>query len=173
MNLAAIAILQRDFARAQGLLEGQLERARAAQFDWGMANCLTMLGHIACEQQQYALARSRYRESLAVYRTLGNQTYAALCLEGIAALAGAEGHDEQAARLCAHAAALRRTAQTPLPQREQHAFDSVVATARAALGEERFAAVWEQGSVLTPEEGVACALASIGEAHSMDQHLEQ
>ncbi len=163
MNLASIALAHRDFPRAQMLLEEGLEEARAEQMDWGIANASTMLGHIAREQQQYALARSRYRESLPVYRAFGNLSYTAMCLEGIAALACAEGHYEQAVRLCAHAAALRLKAQTPLPPREQKAFENVVSLARSALGEDVFAAAWGQGAALTPEEGFALALSGIGE----------
>jgi tetratricopeptide (TPR) repeat protein len=163
MNLASIAIAQRNFARARAILEEHLEQARTEQFAWGIANIVTMLGHIAREQQQYALARSRYRESLPLYRAFGNLSYTAMCLEGIAALACAEGRYEQSALLCAHAAALRLKAQTPLPPREQKAFENVVSLARSALGEDAFAAAWGQGAAFTPEEGFAFALSGISE----------
>lgn len=161
MNLASIAIAQRDFSRAQVLLEERLEQVRAERFDWAIANVLTMLGHIAREQQHYALARSRYRESLLLYRAFGNLSYTALCLEGMATLACAEGHYEQAVRLCAHAAALRLKAQTPLPPREQQAFDQTVGTARAALDAATFSEAWATGSAWTHEEAFTCALSSI------------
>ena len=163
LNLASIARAQVDFSRARALLEERLEQNRAEKMTWGIANVLTMLGHIAREQQQYTLARSRYRESLPLYRMLGNLSYTAMCLEGIAALACAEGRYEQAACLCAHATALRLKAQSPLPKVEQKAFDNVVLMARSALGENVFAAAWGQGAVLTPEEGFALALSGIGE----------
>jgi non-specific serine/threonine protein kinase len=161
VNLASIAIAQRDFSRAQVLLEESMEQARAERFDWGIATVLTMLGHIAREQQQYALARSRYRESLLLYRAFGNLSYTALCLEGMTALACAEGHYEQAVRLCAHAAALRLKSQTPLPPREQQAFDQTVGTARAALAEAAFSEAWATGSAWTQEEAMTCALSSL------------
>jgi hypothetical protein len=149
--------------RATAILEERLEQARAERMDWGVANVSTMLGHIAREQQQYALARARYRESLPLYRAFGNLSYTAMCLEGIAALVCAEEHYEQAARLGAHAAALRLKAQTPLPPREQKAFENMVAVARSTLGEGVFAAEWEQGAALTPEEGFTFALSYLGE----------
>ena len=158
-NLGNLAQARGDLAEAAD----HFEQNRAEQFNWGIANASTMLGQIAREQQQYALARSRYRESLPLYHAFGNLSYTAMCLEGIAALACAEGHYEQAVRLCAHAAALRMKAQTPLPPREQKAFENVVSMARSALGEDVFAAAWGQGAVLTPEEGFALALAGIGE----------
>lgn len=161
MNLASITIAQRDFSRAQVLLEERLEQVRAERFDWAIANVVTMLGHIAREQQHYALARSRYRESLLLYRAFGNLSYMALCLEGMAALACAEGHYEQAARLCAHAAALRLKTQTPLPPREQEPFDETVRMARAALDEAVFSEAWTTGSAWTEEEAMTCALSSL------------
>jgi tetratricopeptide (TPR) repeat protein len=161
VNLASIAIAQRDFSRAQVLLEERLAQVRAERFDWAIANVLTMLGHVAREQQQYALAKSCYRESLLLYRAFGNLSYTALCLEGMATLAGAEGHCEQAVRLCAHAAALRLKAQTPLPPREQQAFDQTVGTARAALAEATFSEAWATGSAWTQEEAITCALSSL------------
>jgi len=158
MNPASIAIAQRNFSRAQVLLEENLEQARVEQFDWGIANISTMLGHIAREQQQFALARSRYRESLLLYRAFGNLSYTAMCLEGIAALVSAEGTYELAARLCAHAAALRLKAQTPLPPREQKAFDQTVTTARAALDEAAFTEAWAAGSALAQDDAISYAL---------------
>ena len=160
VNLASIAIAQRDFSRAQVLLEERLEQVRAERFDWAIANVLTMLGHVAREQQHYALARSRYLESLLLYRAFGNLSYTALCLEGMAALACAEGHYEQAARLCAHATALRLKSQTPLPPREQKAFDQTVGTVRAALDAATFSEAWATGSAWTQEEAMTAALSS-------------
>jgi hypothetical protein len=160
VNLASIAMAQRDFSRAQVLLEERLEQVRAERFDWGIANVLTMLGHVAREQQQYALARSRYRESLLLYRAFGNLSYTALCLEGMAALACAEGHYEQAARLGAQATALRLKSQTPLPPREQKAFDQTVRMARAALDEATFSEAWATGSAWTQEDAITVALSS-------------
>jgi non-specific serine/threonine protein kinase len=161
VNLASIAMAQRDFSRAQVLLEERLAQVRAERFDWAIANVLTMLGHVAREQQQYALARSRYGESLLLYRAFGNLSYTALCLEGMATLACAEGHYEQAARLGAHAKALRLKAQTPLPPREQQAFDQTVKTARTALDEATFSEAWATGSAWTQEEAMTCALSSL------------
>ncbi len=162
-NLASIARVQGNLARAQEILEGLLEQARANKMTWGIANGLTMLGHIAREQQQYALARSRYRESLQLHRSIGNLTYIALCLEGIAALACAEGNYEQATPIAAQAAALRLKARTPLPPNEQQAFGCMVEMARSALAEDVYAKAWNQGTALTLEEGIVLALSGLGE----------
>jgi predicted ATPase/DNA-binding XRE family transcriptional regulator len=158
LNLGELARTRGDVARATAFLEEALADARAIDMTWGIANILTLLGHLARGQQDYARAKVRYRESLALYHRLGNATYTAWCLEGIAAVACAEGRYQQATRLCAAAAALRVAAQTPLPPAEQDDFDKVVMTARAELDELTFTEEWRIGSTLAQDEAISYAL---------------
>ncbi len=147
-----------DVARATEFLEEALADVRAIDMTWGIANILTLLGHLARQQQDYERAKVRYRESLALYHRLGNATYTAWCLEGIAAVACAEGRYERATRLCAAAAALRVAAQTPLPPTEQEDVDKVVMTARAGLDELTFTEEWRIGSTLAQDDAISYAL---------------
>src|SRR6266542_1259042 len=158
LNLGEIARKRGDFARASALLEEALATVRANEMTWGIANILTMLGHLARQQQEYARAKARYRESLALYYGLGNATYTAWCLEGIAAVAGAEQRYAHATRLLAAAAALRQAAQTPLPPTEQEEVDTVVMTARAELDERSFSEEWRIGSTMAQDEAIADVL---------------
>src|SRR5215469_2367404 len=130
LYLGELARKRGDVVRASECLEEALADVRARDMTWGIANILTLLGHLARGQQDYQRAKVRYRESLSLYHRLGNATYTALCLEGIAAVACAEGRYERTTRLCAAAAVLRVTAQTPLPPTEQDDFDKMVMTAR-------------------------------------------
>ena len=116
------------------------------------------MGHLARQQQDYEQAKGRYRESLAIYQRLGNATYTAWCLEGIAAVACAERSYERATRLCAAAASLRVAAHTPLPPTEQEDFDKVVMTARAELDQSVFAEQWSIGSTMTQDDAISYAL---------------
>jgi hypothetical protein len=147
-----------DLARAGEFLDEALASVRAVDMTWGIANILTLLGHLARQQQDYGRAKVRYRESLALYHRLGNATYIAWCLEGIAAVACAQGSCQQAIRLCAAAAALRVAAQTPLPPTEQEDFDQVVMTARAELDEQTFSEEWTIGSSMTQDDAISSAL---------------
>jgi hypothetical protein len=65
------------------------------------------------------------------------------------------------------AAALREAICIPLPAYERVAYDREVRAARAALGEDAFAAAWAAGRALSLEEAAAPALegheASVGE----------
>jgi len=161
-GLADLARMRGEVAHGTALLEEALASAQASGMTWDIANIMTLLGHLACQQQHYALAKTRYREALALYRTFGSPTYAAWCLEGFGAAICAEGHYEQATRLCAAATALREQTQTPLPPAERDAFEVTVASARAALGEERFAREWAAGSALTRDEAIDDALTEGG-----------
>ncbi len=158
LNLGELARKRGDVARATEFLEEALADVRAIDMTWGIANILTLLGHVARQQQDYEHAKVRYRESLALYHRLGNATYTAWCLEGIAAVACAEGRYARATRLCAAAAALRVTAQTPLPPTEQEDVDKVVMTARAGLDELTFTEEWRIGSTLAQDDAVSYAL---------------
>jgi hypothetical protein len=72
-------------------------------------------------------------------------------------VAAGRGDPERAARLYGASAALReRHVLAPLPS-EAAAKEAGLAAARAALGEPGFAAAWEEGHALTPEQAVACA----------------
>jgi predicted ATPase/DNA-binding XRE family transcriptional regulator len=158
LNLGELARKRGDVARATEFLEEALADVRAIDMTWGIANILTLLGHLARGQQDYERAKVRYRESLALYHRLGNATYTAWCLEGIAAVACAEGRYERATRLCAAAAALRVAAQTPLPPTEQEDVDKVVMTARAGLDELTFTEEWRIGSTLAQDDAISYAL---------------
>jgi predicted ATPase/DNA-binding XRE family transcriptional regulator len=158
LNLGELARKRGDVARATEFLEEALADVRAIDMTWGIANNLTLLGHLARQQQDYERAKVRYRESLALYHRLGNATYIAWCLEGIAAVACAEVRYERATRLCAAAAALRVTAHTPLPPAEQEDVDKVVMTARAGLDELTFTEQWRIGSTMTQDDAFSYAL---------------
>src|SRR6266487_2990140 len=140
------------------VLDEALALVRVYEMTWGIANILTLLGHLAREQQDHEQAKGRYRESLTIYQRLGNATYTAWCLEGIAAVACAEESYERATRLAAAAAVLRSAAHTPLPPTEQEDVDKVVMTAHAELDERVFTEQWNIGSTLTQDDAISYAL---------------
>jgi hypothetical protein len=119
-----------------------------------------LLGHLARQQQNYALTKVRYREGLTLLRAFDSPTYTAWCLEGFAAAACAQGDYAQTARLCAAAAALREQVQTPLPPAEREAFEQVLAVAKAALDELAFEEEWTRGAKLTNNQVIDYALSN-------------
>lgn len=169
LNLGELARRRGDVASAAEFLEEALVGARANDMTWGVANILTLLGHVARQQLAYERAKVYYRESLGLYQRLGNVTYSAWCLEGVAAVACAEGSYQHAATLCAAAAALRSTAQTPLPPKEEVDFDIVAMSARAELDETNFLEQWTIGSAMSHNDAIAYAM--IGPLASATQPL--
>jgi TPP-dependent trihydroxycyclohexane-1,2-dione (THcHDO) dehydratase len=77
----------------------------------------------------------------------------------MASTAGVAGHGVRAARLLGAAMAQREALEAPQPANEQADVAQAVATARAALGEEAWAAAFAAGRALTLEEALAEALA--------------
>jgi predicted ATPase/DNA-binding XRE family transcriptional regulator len=157
-NLAELARMQGDLVRATTLYEEALAAVEARGMTFGVAMIRTMLGHLARQQQHYALAKARYREGLTLLRTFDSPTYTAWCLEGLAATACAEARYDKATRLAAAAVAQREQAQTPLPSVEREALEQVIATARAAQEEPAFTREWKRGSALTQDEAIEEAL---------------
>ena len=80
-------------------------------------------------------------------------------LEQLAATAGVAGQGARAARLLGAAAALREALGAPQPPQERTDTEQAVAPARAALGEEAWAAAYAAGRALTLEQAIAEALA--------------
>jgi predicted ATPase/transcriptional regulator with XRE-family HTH domain len=158
VQLADVARMRGDVARATALSEEALEVEQAMGMTWDIAITTTLLGHLASLQHNYAQAKARYREALALYRAFGSPAYIAACLEGLAAIGCAEGHYALAARLCAQASAVREQTQAPLPPAEREAFEQTVATARAALDESAFGREWNAGTTLTQDEAIDEAL---------------
>jgi predicted ATPase/DNA-binding XRE family transcriptional regulator len=157
-NLGQAAQYRGDFERAVSLMEESLALKRLLGDEGGIALSLNNLGDVRREQGEYERAARLYMDSLALYATVGNPYVAAACLEGIAVVAGARGQVMRAATLYGAAAAVRESIGAPLPPAEQGIYERTVATLRAALGEEAFAAAWAAGRALPPTEAIALAV---------------
>jgi predicted ATPase/class 3 adenylate cyclase len=157
--LGAVARHEGDYERAMALLTESLARARQSGDRYTIAMRLMNLGLTALDQGDTEQAGALCREGLALCQELRNQRGIAWCLGTLAGVAGAEGRAEQAARLLgAVAGRLAVIGGALLPGFHQN-LERRVATARAALGEDDFAAAWEAGRAMTLEQAVALALA--------------
>ena len=114
---------------------------------------------MARRRGEVAEAEALQREALALYQELGDQRGCARGLEELASTAGVAGQGERAARLLGAAAAVRETIGAPQPPQEQTDVEQAVAAARAALGEEAWAAAYAAGRALSLEQAIAEALA--------------
>jgi hypothetical protein len=132
-------------------------------FSWQMGNTLVGMGFLACRRGDLGEAASRYRESLQHARSHGDPWIAARALGGLANIALAGGRAERAARLLGAKAALDEVTDGHIHPRERADQARMVAAARAALGEEKFAAVWAAGRLLSLEQATAEALAGVAD----------
>jgi hypothetical protein len=96
-------------------------------------------------------ATALYKESLTLYRELGNKHGLAECLEGLAGVAVAQWQLERAARLLGAAETLREVTGAPLSPGERARYDRDVSAGRVGLGEAAFAAAWAMGKAMPLE----------------------
>ncbi len=157
-NLGQIALIQGDRDQARALHTEVLAMAREmgdkrviALSLYGVATTLT---DDTDTDERVAL----YHQSLELYQQVGDQVAVVTCLEGLAAVAIDQGDPQRATRLSATAATARAELGAPLAVDEQPMRDRTLAAARAALGDDTFAAAWVKGQVMTMDEAAEMAL---------------
>lgn len=158
-----------DALRAQGnlehartLLEESLASLRRQEHPLrianALANTLARLGSIECEMGRDARALELYEESLDLTRRFGFTFDAMISLEGLARVAAVQRRPERAARLLGAAAAVRDEMGAHLTPIARADHDHALNAACAALGEDAFAAAWDEGYAITLENSLAGAL---------------
>jgi tetratricopeptide (TPR) repeat protein len=153
--LGFVAFLQGDPSRARPQLEEGLALFRMMGSQRGMALGLLFLGLLTLAQGNAGTARSLLEESLALFRTMGNQSMITHCMASLAIVAVAQGQCSWGVRLLGAVETMRETRGIPRPPVMQGIYEQTLASTRIALGEEAFAAVWEEGRAMTPEQALA------------------
>jgi tetratricopeptide (TPR) repeat protein len=159
--LAELARLDGDPDTAGALLEEAL--AVATELD--DRHCVTLallhLAHLARDQGDPARADALYRRAMPVTEDGGDDipptASTATWLEGLGAIAVADGRPQQAAGLLGAADALRQAIGTPLPAHEAADRNDTVAGCSAVLGEDRFRAAFDEGARLPLADAVRLA----------------
>ena len=148
--LSEVAARQGDLAAAVPALEEALTIWRQRGDAWGIALALTNLADLALRRGDMVVAARHYRDGLAGNWEVGDKAGIGFCLESLAWLAARE-KPEQATRLLAAAEVVREAVGGPLGEM-QGPHEQAIATARGALGDERFAAAWSAGYAMPLEE---------------------
>jgi predicted ATPase len=156
-NLAEVVRLQGDFRRTRQLSEQSLALGQKLGDLFGSAYALCTLARVAMVEGNLEQASTLLIKSLALFRELGDKLDIAECLETLAALAGSRGQGERAARLFGAAAALRDGIGAPLSPAYRAQYTRDLAAARAHTDETTWAAAWEAGYALLPDEAIAAA----------------
>lgn len=125
---------------------------------WRM-NAVGALGYICLQQANYGRAHALLVEYVALAQQLQDKANIAAGLEGLAALAGAVGHGQHAARLFAAAQCLREEIGGHLMSlRNRTMIEHAVSATRAQLGEETWRAAWDTGQAMTADQAIAAAV---------------
>jgi predicted ATPase/DNA-binding CsgD family transcriptional regulator len=167
--LGELALVQADAATACSLLEESVALCREMGHQDGLAQSLSALARVEARQDDYAAACALYEESLAICRVLDDQEGVAACLEGLAGAVAVQGSVGAsiggkeawgasalgAALLWGAAEALRETIGVAIPPVWRADHERSVAAVRTHLGEKAFAATWDEGRAMTPEQALA------------------
>ena len=137
----------------------RLYREQGTRF--AVARLLLLLGHIAVGEGDRAEARADYAESLAIAREIEFEGYTASSLKGLGVVAATEGQLSLAARLWGAAEPLQESQDTSIPAAVN---EPAVQAARTQLGEQAFAAAWQEGRTMKLKQLIDDVLNSRDEA---------
>jgi DNA-binding CsgD family transcriptional regulator len=146
-----------DVDQAETLFQRSLVEAQRAGYRWNMADALHSLALVARARGDVDRMLGFIVDCLELRAELGYALGRAETLELLASTAILRGKLDQAARLLGAVAVQREHLDEPVPAVDRAAVESDIAAARASLGEATFAAAWEQGAAMTPEEAIALA----------------
>jgi ATP/maltotriose-dependent transcriptional regulator MalT len=153
-SLGEVILQQGDTVTARSRLQESVLLCREMgnpDIDWE----LFMLGRVAALEGDYARARAFYEENLTIGRAVGEKQRIAFYLEGLADVVAVQGDSAWAVRLWGTAEALREAMGTPIPPVYRADYDRSVATARANLDEQAFAAAWSERRTMSLEQALA------------------
>lgn len=148
--LAEIMLRRDEPARAATYLTQSL--ASSAPNSGLRSWALGKLGKVLLKQRKFAEAKATFYEALCIRRDLGSVIGVAWMLEALGEVAVLTGDMEKGVEMYSVAASLRARHGQPLLAVDKRTFEQMQYKARAALGEERFAAAWRQGELLAHDE---------------------
>jgi non-specific serine/threonine protein kinase len=157
--LGWVALVEGDLDLAERVTEESLAYTRELGFPYPQAVALRLLGRVALGRNQLSLAAERYHEALSIMSDRGAQHEAGYCIAELAAVAAASGEAALAARWLAFEEAQRKRQRLGLSPDEASVRDEARQQARALLGDDAFAAAWDEGSGLTAGAAIAEAQA--------------
>jgi tetratricopeptide (TPR) repeat protein len=168
-GLGGVALVQGGYEQATRKFEGALATSRKTGNKFGTALALLGLGRVARSQGHLVSAREFNVEAIEIFREeVGNSMDAtqrvAHCLEAFAFLAVTQKQMRRATYLFGAAETLFTPVRYTMSSKERAEHDQAIATARATLGEEAFAAVWAKGKVMTMKQAIEYALETENES---------
>lgn len=157
MGSGMLAVYTGDGLEARVRLLESLDLSRQLGDTWLTCGALLGLGHADRALGNAASAHDHYAQSLRRDHESNGNCKTQL-LEAIAALAAAEGAGITAVRLLGASEAFREARRSPLFPFLRPEHDRTVATTRAMLTPESFAAAWAEGRTMAPDHVVDLAV---------------
>jgi ATP/maltotriose-dependent transcriptional regulator MalT len=155
---AVIAQLQGDWEHAVALYAECLVIFREVGHKELTALALHNLGVPVLHQGDAQRAAACFAEGLTLSREIGARDRIAINLAGMAGVAAAQGQPQRSARLFGAADALFNAIGMTVELVDRREYDRNREIARTQLGDQAFAAAWEAGRTISPEQAIAFAL---------------
>jgi non-specific serine/threonine protein kinase len=155
-----LAINRGELAFGERLLHEGATVGRAAGDLFALAHLEGTLGHAAMLSGDLERAREHLVQALGLRRNLKSLSTVAFTVEKLGWLAALAGDARHAAHLLGAAAAMRARTGSEIYPYEVAGHDEAVRTARMALGNARFEAVYADGRSMAVERAVELALQS-------------
>ena len=152
--LGLLTLEQGDVTTARSLVEQSVALFKERRQAHGMALSTSAMATVIAAQGDNAVARALYDAALTEARKAGDKLIIASGLEGLSRVLVALGEYERAVQLRAAAETLREAIGAPMPAVERPAAEQAAKVARERLGEEGFAAVWDEWRGLTVEDAL-------------------
>jgi ATP/maltotriose-dependent transcriptional regulator MalT len=147
-----VALQQGNASTARRLAEESVALSSETEFPFGTAWFLADLARVEARQGDHAAAHAHYEHGLAIASKIGGKLLIPIFLEGLANLLATQGEPARAARLWGAAEGLRESMGVPIWPVERAAYERTVERVRAQLGEQAFAAAWNEGRMTSPEQ---------------------
>jgi predicted ATPase/DNA-binding CsgD family transcriptional regulator len=144
-----------DYKTARSVLEECLAITRSLGDRRSSARALHQLGGVTFAEGDYATSRALRQEALAIFDELGDRVLVSQFIVELAEVVAAQGDCLLAAQVFGAAETLRRSIGAKLLPAHLEAYGRGVATARARLSEEAFAAAWAKGRTMSPGQVLA------------------
>ena len=152
---ALVALREGEMDRAASLARESLAIWRQLDDRWYIAWALHVLGRVEVQRGDLRAAYSSYQESLALAQEPGEEWLTSFSLEGLAGVTAAQGAYRWAAQLWGAAEALREVMAVPLMPADRAGYEQAVQSTSAQMGALAFAAAWQEGRAMTPEQVLA------------------
>jgi tetratricopeptide (TPR) repeat protein len=156
-NLGLIAAYRNDAVEARLRFEEAIAAIQERRSHYNVLLAKSDLAHLERRLGNHARALELYRETINMFRDVGQRGAVAHQLECFAFIGIAQNQFDRAVRLLGAAEAWREQAGTPMTPDEQVDYQKQVAVVRAQMDAELFARTWVAGRALTMEEAIEYA----------------